>query len=134
MTSSTPPSPVCRPARLEDGLPWPSLLVLGTATLVMVTTEMLPAAVLAPMSEGLAVDEARIARLISLWATVVVLATFPLVRLTRHRDGRLVIMVGMTALATSSGLTALAPTYSSVIGARLLGATAVGLLWATVNA
>ena len=100
----------------------------------MVTTEMLPAAVLAPMSTGLGVAEAQIARLVSLWATIVVLASFPLLRLTRGRDGRLVIMIGMLALAVSSGLTAAAPTYGAVIGARLLGAAAVGLLWATVNA
>ena len=100
----------------------------------MVTTEMLPAAVLAPMSTGLGVAEAQIARLVSLWATIVVLASFPLLRLTRGRDGRLVIMIGMLALTVSSGLTAAAPTYGAVIGARLLGAAAVGLLWATVNA
>jgi len=134
MTTSAPPRPVPYPVRSVDELPWPSLLVLGTATLVMVTTEMLPAAVLAPMSTGLGVAEAQVARLVSLWATVVVLASFPLVRLTRGHDGRLVIMVGLIALAVSSGLTAVAPTYGAVIGARLLGAAAVGLLWATVNA
>jgi predicted MFS family arabinose efflux permease len=61
------------------------------------------------MSTGLGVSEARIARLVSLWATVVVLAT--LIRVTRSRDGRLVIMIGMLVLAASSGVTAVAPTY-----------------------
>ena len=77
MTTSAPSRPVTHPARSSaDELPWPSLLVLGTTTLVMVTTEMLPAAVLAPMSTGLGVAEAQIARLVSLWATVVVLTSF----------------------------------------------------------
>lgn len=57
-------------------LPWPSLIVLGAATWVMVTTEMLPTAVLAPMSLGLGVSEARTAQLVSVWAAVVVIASF----------------------------------------------------------
>ena len=108
--------------------------MLGAATLVMVTTEMLPTAVLAPMSVGLGVTETRTAALVSVWATVVVLASFPLVRLTRGRNRRNVIGVGLVVLAASSVLTALAPTYPAALGARLVGAAAVGVLWATVNA
>src|SRR4051812_25965191 len=67
----------------DERLPWPSLLVLGTATFTMVTAEMLPTAVLGPMSEGLDVPDAQAARLVSLWAAVVVVASFPLVALTR---------------------------------------------------
>jgi predicted MFS family arabinose efflux permease len=100
----------------------------------MVTTEMLPTAVLTPMSLGLGVTEARTAQLVSLWAAVVVIASFPLVRLTRRFDRRAVVAVGMLALAGSSALTAVAPSYGTAIGGRLAGAAAVGLLWATVNA
>jgi DHA1 family inner membrane transport protein len=133
MTSTTP-----RPGSLRsqpvDRLPWPTLLVLGAATLVMVTSEMLPTAVLTPMSVGLGVSEARTARLVSIWAAVVVIASFPLVALTRRFDRRTVVAVAMLGLAGSSALTAMAPSYGAAIGARLVGAMAVGLLWATVNA
>lgn len=118
----------------SDRLPWPSLIVLGAATWMMVTTEMLPTAVLTPMSLGLGVSEARTAQLVSVWAAVVVIASFPLVRLTRRFDRRAVIAVGLLFLAGSSALTAVAPTYAMVVGSRLIGAVAVGLLWATVNA
>jgi predicted MFS family arabinose efflux permease len=131
------PSTTSRPAPRSigaDRLPWPSLLVLGAATLLMVTTEMLPTAVLTPMSVGLGVPEARTAQLVSLWAAVVVVASFPLVRLTRRFDRRVVISVGMLTLAGSSALTAAAPSYGAAVGGRLAGALAVGLLWATVNA
>lgn len=136
-TASTPPvvgvdsSP---PVVGADALPWPSLLVLATATLVMVTGEMLPTAVLGQMSAGLGVTEASVGLLVSLWAAVVVVASFPLVRLTRKLDRRAVIVASMVAFATSSALTALAPTYQVAIGGRLIGAAAVGLLWSTVNA
>lgn len=121
-------------APATERLPWPSLLVLGAATLVMVTAEMLPTAVLAPMSRGLDVTEATTAQLVSMWATVVVVASFPLVRLTRGFDRRAVIVVALLGLAGSSALTAAATSYVAAVGARLLGAAAVGLLWATVNA
>ncbi len=118
----------------HDRLPWPSLLVLGAATFVMVSAEMLPTAVLAPMSAGLGVPESSTAQLVSVWAAVVVLASFPLVRLTRGRDRRAVIAVGMATVAASSALTAAAPTFPVAVAGRSLGAMAVGLLWASVNA
>ncbi|MFT4289390.1 MFS transporter [Nocardioides sp.] len=118
----------------SDTLPWPGLLVLGAAALTMVTAEMLPTAVLAPMSAGLGVDDARTARLVSVWAAVVVVASFPLVRLTRRWDKRSVVVGALLVLAASSVLTALAPTYAAALGARLVGAAAVGLLWSTLNA
>jgi DHA1 family inner membrane transport protein len=134
MTTTTPGSTTPAGATTADRLPWPTLLVLGAATLLMVTAEMLPTAVLAPMSRGLEVTEARTAQLVSLWAAVVVVASFPLVRLTRRFDRRPVIATGMLVLAGSSALTAVAPSYLTAAGGRLVGAVAVGLLWATVNA
>ncbi|MFI2104786.1 MFS transporter [Isoptericola sp. NPDC019693] len=115
-------------------LPWPSLLVLGAATFTMVTAEMLPTAVLPQMSAGLGVDESRTGLLVSVWAAVVVVASFPLVRLVAGRDRRAVIAVALGGLAASSLATALAPTYGVAVGARLGGAAAVGLLWASANA
>ncbi|MFE7408114.1 MFS transporter [Isoptericola sp. NPDC057559] len=125
-TRSTP-----RPA---PDLPWPTLLVLGAGTFTMVTAEMLPTAVLPQMSAGLGVDESRTGLLVSVWAAAVVVASFPLVRLVAGRDRRTVIAVALAVLAASSAATALAPTYGVAVGARLVGAAAVGLLWASANA
>lgn len=131
LTSTPPPAPAAPPAA---GLPWPALLVLGGATLVMVTGEMLPTAVLGPMSRGLGVAESATGLLVSLWAAVVVVASFPLVRLTRRYPRALVVAGSLVAFALAAGLTALAPSYGVVLGARTLGAASVGLLWSTVNA
>jgi len=121
-------------APAADVLPWPSLLVLGAGTLFMVTAEMLPTAVLEQMSTGLGVAESSTGLLVSMWAAVVVVLSFPLVRLTRRWDRRAVIAGGLAVLALSSALMALAPTFPVAAGARILGASAVGLLWATTNA
>ncbi|MFD7025866.1 MFS transporter [Promicromonospora sukumoe] len=142
-STDTPPEGPFRPgsrptprlAPRPDGvLPWPSLLVLGAGTLFMVTAEMLPTAVLQQMSTGLGVAESSTGLLVSAWAAVVVVLSFPLVRLTRRWDRRAVIAGGLAVLALSSALTALAPTFQVAVGARVLGAAAVGLLWATTNA
>lgn len=121
-------------AAAPDRLPWPSLLVLGGATFVMVTAEMLPAAVLPQMSAGLGVSEPQVGLLVSIWAAAVVIGSFPLVRLTRRADRRAVIAWSLVLLAASAALTAIAPAYPAAVAARLLGALAVGLLWATTNA
>ena len=118
----------------SDGLPWPSLTVLGGATFVMVTGEMLPTAVLPQMSADLGVTQARTGLLVSLWALTVVVATFPLVRLTRRWDRRSVVAGALVVFAAASALTAVAPTYEAAVAGRLLGAAVCGLLWATVNA
>ncbi|MFE6736525.1 MFS transporter [Microbacterium sp. NPDC057650] len=117
-----------------DRLPWRSLLILGAATFTMVTAEMLPAAVLPQMSRGLGVSEAQVGLLVSIWAAAVVIGSFPLVRVTRRLDRRVVIAAALVALAVSTLLTAVAPVYTIAAAARVLGALAVGLLWATTNA
>ncbi|TWG92078.1 putative MFS family arabinose efflux permease, partial [Nocardioides sp. J9] len=130
----TPTRPDPAPAVVGPDLPWPALLVLGGATLAMVTGEMLPTAVLGPMSRGLGVSDAAGGLLVSAWAAVVVVASFPLVALTRRWRRTTVITGSLAAFAVASALTALAPSYGVVVGARTLGAASVGLLWSTVNA
>ncbi|NUU16537.1 MFS transporter [Cellulomonas humilata] len=122
------------PTTTSTTLPWPSLVVLGGATFVMVTGEMLPTAVLPQMSADLGVTQARTGLLVSLWALTVVVATFPLVRLTRRWDRRAVVAGALAVFAAASALTAVAPTYEVAVASRLLGAAVCGLLWATVNA
>lgn len=130
-TSDPARATAVRPA---SRLPWPSLLVLGAATFVMVTAEMAPTAVLPEMSEGLGVSEAQTGLLVSVWAAVVVVGSFPLVRLTQHLDRRTVIAWSLVVLAASVAVTAVAPAYPLAAAGRLVGALSVGLLWATTNA
>lgn len=134
-TTTRPAAPDQTPDTTQsDQLPWPALLVLGAATLVMVTGEMLPTAVLPQMSAGLGVSESAAGLLVSIWAAVVVVASFPLVRLTRGARRTSVIAASLLVFSVAAAATALAPTYAVVLVARTLGAASVGLLWSTVNA
>jgi predicted MFS family arabinose efflux permease len=130
--ATRPPVGASRAA--DAALPWASLIVLGAATFVTVTAEMLPTAVLPELSAGLGVPESRTGLLVSVWAAVVVVASFPLVRLVAGHDRRTVIAAALATLALSALGTALAPTYEVAMGARVVGAAAVGLLWASANA
>lgn len=114
--------------------PWIPILALSAATMLMVTAEMLPAAVLGPMSSGLGVSESAIGALVSVWAVVVMIASLPLSRFARRWRARPVIVTALLLVALSAATTAAAPSFAIVIVARVLGAAAVGLLWATVNA
>ncbi len=118
----------------RNDLPWPSLLVLGAVTFVVVAGEMLPMAVLPQMSADLGVTEARTGLLVSLWAAVVAVGALPLARVARRWDRRTVVVVAMGIFAASSAGTALADSYGTALAARVLGAAACGLLWASVNA
>jgi predicted MFS family arabinose efflux permease len=128
--TEAPHTPSVAPA----GLPWPSLLTLGAVTFTVVAAEMLPTAVLPAMSADLGVPASRTGMLVSAWALVVVVASFPLVRLTRRVDSRRVIAAAVLVLGASSAVTAAAGTFGVALGSRLVGAAACGLLWATVNA
>lgn len=118
----------------QHAFPWVPTLVLSAATMLMVTAEMLPAALLGPMSTGLGVNEGATGALVSIWAVVVMVASLPLSTFARRWRARPVIVFALAALAVSSVLTAIAPTFAVVILGRVLGAASVGLLWATVNA
>lgn len=133
MDTSTSLDALARVGRRSD-LPWPSLLVLGAVTFVVVVGEMLPMAVLPQMSDDLGVSEARTGLLVSLWAGVVVVGALPLARLARRWDRRVVVVVAMTVFAAASAWTATAESYGTALAARVLGAAACGLLWASVNA
>jgi len=117
-----------------ERLPWAGLLVLAGTTFVVVTGEMLPTAVLPVLAADLQVPVARAGLLVSIWAATVVLASFPLVRLTARLDRRHVIAAALAVFAGGNLVTALSGTFAVAAGSRIVAAAATGLLWATVNA
>ncbi|GAA4287514.1 MFS transporter [Georgenia daeguensis] len=117
-----------------DRTPWAALLTLAGATFVVVTGEMLPTAVLPHLAADLDVPVARAGLLVSVWAATVVLASFPLVRMTARFDRRRVIAVALAVFAGGNLVTALAGSFALAAGSRVVAAGATGLLWATVNA
>ncbi|MFD1504819.1 MFS transporter [Georgenia yuyongxinii] len=118
----------------RPAMPWPSLLILAAVTFVVVAGELLPTAMMPFMAADLRVPVPQVGLLVSLWAVVVVVASFPLVRLMAGRDRRRTVAVGLVVFGGASLLTALSPNFTAALGSRVVAAAACGLLWATMNA
>jgi predicted MFS family arabinose efflux permease len=108
--------------------------MLSLTVFVVVSGEMMPTAVLPQMADGLEVSMARAGLLVTAWAAMVVLASFPLTRLTSKIERPRVIAGALTVFGVATLATAAAQSYSVAMGSRLVAAAATALLWSTVNA
>jgi len=124
-------APVAAPGR--TGFPLFPLLLLSGAIFVSVTSEFLPTGLLPDMAADLRVSESRVGLLVTVFAATVVLTTAPLAVVTRHLS-RKWLMVGLLAtFAVSNVFAAIAPTYETLVAARILGGLAHGLFWAVTG-
>jgi DHA1 family inner membrane transport protein len=114
--------------------PWGGLLVLASAVFLSVTAEMLPTGLLPEMSAELGVGESQIGLLVSVFAFAVVLTSIPLARLTRNVSRHRLIVLVLIVVSLSSAVTAIAPTFEILVGARIVGGMAHGLFWAVMGA
>jgi DHA1 family inner membrane transport protein len=114
--------------------PWGGLLVLASAVFLSVTAEMLPTGLLPEMSAELGVGESQIGLLVSVFAFAVVLTSIPLSRLTRSVSRHRLIVLVLIVVSLSSAVTAFAPTFEVMVGARIVGGMAHGLFWAVMGA
>ncbi|MBM7473671.1 MFS transporter [Subtercola frigoramans] len=110
------------------------MISLSGAVFVSITTEMLPTGVLPNISSDFGVSTARAGFLVTIFAVTVVVLTGPLAAFTRRYSRKRVIVYVMLVLALSNVLSASAPTYEFLVGARILGGMAHGLFWAVVSA
>lgn len=127
--SDTPPR-----APRHDAMPWPALMTMSLAVFIVVSGEMMPTAVLPELAADLDVSLARAGLLVSAWAATVVVASFPLTRLTSRFDRPAIIAASLIVFAVATLVTAAAPAYGVAMGSRLVAAAATGLLWSTINA
>lgn len=114
-------------------MPWPSLLLLSAAIFVAVTSEFLPIGLLPQMASELGVTEAQIGMLVTVFAGTVVVATAPLVHLTRAMPRKRLLLVLLAVFALANLLAAIAPGYAVLLVARVLGGAAHGVFWAVVS-
>ena len=122
------------PIPTADRLPWAPLGMMAVTVFIVVSGEMLPTAVLPALAADLEVSLAQAGLLVSAWAATVVVASFPLTRLTARLDRPVVIAGALTVFALATLVTAQAGSYGMAMGSRLVAAGATGLLWSTVNA
>ncbi|MFB2582523.1 MFS transporter [Herbiconiux sp. P15] len=114
--------------------PWGGLLVLAVSVFLSVTAEMIPTGLLPEMSEGLSVSESQVGLLISFFAFAVVLTSVPLTFLFRRVPRHLLLMMVLVAIAASSIVGGLAPSFEVLVVARIVGGMAHGVFWGVVGA
>jgi predicted MFS family arabinose efflux permease len=108
------------------------LAVLAAAAFTYVTAELLPVGALPAIARDLHVSLFAVGTLLSWYALVAALTTFPLVRWTAHLPRRRALLLSLTCLTVSQLISALAPNFAVLAAGRVLCAVTHGLLWAVI--
>jgi predicted MFS family arabinose efflux permease len=108
------------------------LAVLAAAAFIYVTAEILPVGALSAISRDLRVSLVAVGTLLTCYALVAALTTFPLVRWTAHWPRRRALLFSLVCLTASQLISALAPNFAVLAGGRVLCALTHGLLWSVI--
>ncbi|WP_432989033.1 MFS transporter [Dactylosporangium sp. CA-233914] len=109
-----------------------ALAALSISTFTFVTTEILPVGLLTLMADDLNRSRSQIGLLMTGYAVVVVLMSFPLARLTQRVPRRLLLGLTLGVFSAATLVTALAPGYGVLLGARLVVGLTQALFWSIV--
>jgi len=108
------------------------LAILAAAAFTYVTAEILPVGALSSIARNLHVSVVAVGTLLTWYALVAALTTFPLVRWTAHWPRRRALLVSLACLTASQLISALAPTFAVLAAGRVLCALTHGLLWSVI--
>lgn len=108
---------------------WGVLVVLSLSAFAFVTTELLPVGLLTVIAPDLGRSRSQVGLLVSGYAVVVVLASIPLALLTQRIPRRRLLTATMLLFAAANLAGALAPSYVTLAGARLVTALTQALFW-----
>jgi predicted MFS family arabinose efflux permease len=111
---------------------WITLAALALSTFVYVTTETLPIGLLPQIAGDLGSTQSAVGLLVTAYGLVVVVATFPLTRAVHRWPRRRLLAVLLVVFAVSNALSALAPNYPTLLGARVVVALSQAVFWAVV--
>ncbi|MFD0417528.1 MFS transporter [Streptomyces sp. NPDC127108] len=107
-----------------------SVLAVAAATFSVVTTEMLPVGLLTSLSDGLHVSDGTAGLTVTLPGLVAALAALLLPVAARRADRRAVLCGLMLLLGAVNLLSALAPSFAVLLGARIVVGLCIGGVWA----
>ncbi|ORV81327.1 MFS transporter [Mycobacterium interjectum] len=108
------------------------LAVLAAAAFTYVTAEILPVGALSAIARNLHVSVVLVGTLLTWYALVAALSTFPLVRWTAHWPRRRALVFSLVCLTLSQLISALAPNFAVLAVGRVLCAITHGLLWSII--
>lgn len=115
-----------------ERLPLAALLALAMAAFITILTEALPAGLLPQMAQGLAVSEALVGQLVTIYAVGSLVAAIPLTAVTQGWRRRPLLLLAISGFAVVNSVTALSGSYTVILVARFFAGVFAGLLWALV--
>lgn len=116
----------------QQRLPWAPLLALALSGFICILTETLPAGLLLPMSDSLAISEGRVGQLITVFAIGSVLTAMPLTALTQTWSRKPLLLTCIAGFVLFNSITAIATNYTVLLIARFLVGVVAGVLWGIV--
>ncbi len=108
------------------------LAVLAAAAFIYVTAETVPVGALPAIARGLDVSEALVGTLLAWYALFAAVTTIPMVRWTAHWPRRTALLLTLLCLTVSQLISAVAPNFAVLAGARVLCAVTHGLMWSVI--
>lgn len=110
-----------------------ALAALAVSAFCYVATETLPIGLLSLISGDLGVSPSSAGLLVTGYAVMVSVVTFPLTWATRRVPRRRLVATLLAVLVVSTIASAAAPTYTVLLGVRLVVALSQALFWAVVG-
>lgn len=107
-----------------------SVLAVAAATFSVVTTEMLPVGLLTSLASGLRVSDGTAGLTVTVPGLVAAVAALLLPVAVRRADRRAVLCGLMLLLGAANLVSALAPSFAVLLGARIVVGLCIGGVWA----
>ncbi len=118
------------PAPASERLPLGALLALAMAAFITILTEALPAGLLPQMAGSLAVSEAMVGQLVTVYAVGSLVAAIPLTAATQGVRRRPLLLSAIAGFAIANTVTTFSASYALTMVARFVAGVSAGLLWA----
>lgn len=109
-----------------------ALLALSVTAFCFVTTETVPVGLLSEISGDLTISPSQVGLLVTGYAVTVVVVTLPLVRLLARVPRRPLILGLMVLMVVSTGLSAAAQDFGTLLAARAATALSQAVFWGVV--
>ncbi|ARC58506.1 Purine ribonucleoside efflux pump NepI [Frondihabitans sp. 762G35] len=110
------------------------IAVLGLATFLAITTELMPVGLLSTMSGDLGVSESQMGAVITVYALAVALLALPLTWATARFPRKTILVTTLAGYTVSNLVVALAPSFAVVCAGRVIGGVAHALFFSVASA
>lgn len=114
---------------VHERLPLAALLAMAMTGFTAIMTETLPAGLLPSMAANLHVSPALAGQAVTAYAAGSLVAAIPLTTITQGLERRAVLLAAIVGFLLFNTITALAPSFGVLLGARFMAGVAAGLAW-----